>query len=314
MREKLQQWAAPAGYVALFLVTFFFFVYITFPYLVLKEALSAKLGKLTGLDIRMEELDPNLPLGFEATKLSISSSRGGPAIEVQTADVSISVLNLLIGRIGVHVDLETKNGGELSVYTRMSIWKLMDGVMLPSVFELDANKFPIGPLIGFLLSSQANSPTANPMISGLLAQISMDGDLNGMIDLDIAADNPSASNGEIDINFKNMSFKINDPSLHVAEQKFKKALLKANMTKGALKFDNNSGFESDELKLGITGDIALKPQLERSNLNLELSIKLDQGLKEQFGFLLDMAGGGGSGDVVKYQLKGVLGSPSFTSM
>ena len=51
-------------YVATFLLSFFIFVLITFPFDVLSGTLSRKMSELTGLDISIESLSSNLPIGI----------------------------------------------------------------------------------------------------------------------------------------------------------------------------------------------------------------------------------------------------------
>ncbi len=313
MNEKMQKLIRPLGYAALFLVSLLFFIYLTFPYSVLKEALTAKIAKETGLDIRIEELEPALPLGFEAKNVKVAAVAGGPAMQIQTAQVKISLLNLLIARLGINVDLESKNGGSLYVGARLGLFGLIfDQNFIPRKVMIEADRFAIGSIVSFLLSKAATSPTANPMFTGILTQIGLDGNLQGEVDLDIDTNNFAQSSGFVNLQLKDARLRIDDPSLNLADQNFKKALVKADLSNGALKINKNSGFHTQELVVDLGGDMNLKPQLDKSTMDVEVSLKLDEGLKEQFGFVLDMAGG--SGGAVKYQVKGTLGAPNVVTM
>lgn len=313
MNERWRKLLGPIGYTSLFFLSFFFFVYLTFPYTILKEAVTARVARETGLDIRIDEFGPVLPVGFEARKVSIGSMAGGPTIQVQNAEVRLSLLNLLIGRIGVSVDLETKGGGTLDLYGRIGLMQLLlDKNFMPSRVELEAESFPIGPIVGFMLAKQANSPDTNPMISGLLTQIGLDGNLAGAVDLDIDPSNLADSNGKIDLQLKDSKLTISDPSLNLADQTFKKAIIKANVGGGTFKIADASGFHTQEMLIDLGGQVGLKNQLERSVMDLQMSLKLEEGLKDQFGFVLDMAGG--SGGAVKFEVKGTVGNPNVVTM
>lgn len=313
MNENMQKLIRPLGYTALFLVSLLFFVYLTFPYSVLKEALTAKIAKETGLDVRIEELEPALPLGFEAKNIRVAAIAGGPAMHLQSAEIKISLLNLLIGRLGINADLESKNGGTLYVGARLGLFALIfDQNFIPRRVMVEADKFAVGSIVSFLLSKAATSPTANPMFTGILTQIGLDGNLHGEVDLDINTSNLAQSSGFIDLQLKDAKLRIDDPSLNLADQNFSKALVKAELNNGAMKINKNSGFHTQELVVDLGGNMSLKPQLDRSTMDVDVSLKLDEGLKEQFGFLLDMAGG--SGGAVKYQVKGTLGAPNVVTI
>ena len=63
-------------YVSVAIFSFFFFLYLLFPYQTLKEALSIKGSEFSGNNIFIDQLELNLPLGVDAYGVQIISPRG----------------------------------------------------------------------------------------------------------------------------------------------------------------------------------------------------------------------------------------------
>ena len=298
----------PFLYISLFFLSFIFFVYLTFPYGVLKEAMMVEVAKATGYTVRMKEFGPSLPLGFEGEKIKISSRDGSQELELEELEVSVSLLSLLLLQVSVDVEVEGKGGGELEISSSWGLTQLaVDQNFIPSYVALEAEKFDIGSLASFGIQSYSKS--ANDLIKGTLSKVRVAGFLNGEVELDLAVDDPSSSSGTIDLRVNKGILDLNDENLGVAKQKFKKAVVQANLQKGSLQINKKSGFHTQELKVDLTGNTSFKNPIPSSRLNIGLDVKLEGKLKENFDFFLDMAGGKNGG--VKYKLSGTLGRPAF---
>ena len=93
----------------------------------------------------------------------------------------------------------------------------------------------------------------------------------------------------------------------------KKALIKAKVENGTFILDPSSGIVSDELQLNPEGKITLKSQADASLLDMKIVFKLDRGLKEKFGFLIDAASGNASADgQLTMQVRGPLSGPAVS--
>lgn len=297
-------------YVLLFLFSFVFFLYLTFPYSILKEAVVAEIAKNTGMNVKIEEFGPDLPLGFEAEKVTVTNSDGS-SVSLDTIEVSISTLSLLIGSLSVDIELVSEQGGTFIAEASWSLFKMiLDNNMIPASIDLEAEKFAIGPLASFGLKTYAKE--ANDLIKGTLNKIKIDGNLQGTVVADLAVDDPLASTGSVDLKLLNSSLDMNDPSLDLAKQIFKKANVKADLKGGKLILDKQSGFHSQELLVDLDGSAQLKNPIPTSLLNIGIDVELLGSLKENFAFLLGMMGGGSEGSV-NYQLSGSFGRPNFRS-
>lgn len=312
MNENVQKSLSVVGYVVIFFFSFLLFVFLSFPYGILKETIVSKVGKMSGLNIQMEDFGPSFPLGIGASAIKVTDAAGGPGIDLKSARVKIGVLPLLIGQVSIKANLETQNDGFIDVKTGISLFRaIVDRDPTPSKISLEAEKFSIGHIVDFALSRQANNPTANPLVAGLLSKIHLTGDLEGTADFDLNLGNMVESTGALNLDIKKAALNIDDPALNLAPQNFSKAVIKAKMNKGKLTVENASGFKTQELDIGMNGRIDLKPDIEKSGLDMALSLKLDQSLKQNFGFLLDMSGG--KDGSLNLQIKGSLGAPSMAA-
>jgi len=299
------------GLGAFFCVCFMFFLYMTFPYGVLKESITGELSRNLGYEIQVGKLGPSLPLGFVAEDIRIVSKNGGQSLNISGLSAKISILNLFILRLGIDAEILAKGGGRLEVNTREGLFHMLfSGVGLPSRLTVNAVKFPLNDIVTFFLRDMAQSPDTNPLLSPMLAKLNFSGNLNGAIDLDLDASNPAQSSGDVDVKINDGRFDVNDPSLNIAEQKFSKALIKASLQKGSFNFDNNAGLQTQELDLGLRGRVQLKENFPKSQMDLVISLKLDKGLNEQFGFLIGAAAGGKDG-AASWPIKGTLGAPQM---
>ena len=297
-------------YVLLFFASFALFLFITFPYEVLKESLSAEISQATGFTVRIGEMAASLPLGVTAKKIVIESPDGAASMTLSSLSADVSILRLFLGR--VHAGAEVKAGsGMMETGLDFGIMDLVRGIAVPRHIAFDAKAFPIDEAVKFGLSMAASSPTANPMVAPLLSAIGVSGGLNAKVDLDLDNKNPADSSGSLDLNLTKAVLKLSNPSLGLTDQEFKKAQIKAKVEKGLVVFDNSSGFISEELELTTEGKITLKAVPTASLLDLKIAFKLDKGLKEKFGFVIDAIVGNAQSDgKLTMQVRGPMEQPT----
>ncbi len=297
-----------AWYGLLFLLTFVIFFLFTFPYGVLKEALVSEISQATGYSLRVKEMGPSFLLGADAAGIRISSPDNAVQVEMESVDVTLSVLSLFIGRATVDVELVSKNKGLLDLKTSWTLWQLLkERNFVPSRISLEAKDFELGGLVNLLLYN--TSKTANDMIKDLLTQIVFQGNLTGVSDIKLAIDEPIQSTGTIELKIDKATLDLTNPNLVVARQTFKKALVKANLQGGKLNLDSASGLESQEMKIDLKGNSTLRNPFANSILEMIINLKLEGTLKDNFGFILSVMGGN-EGEL-KYQINGTFERPNF---
>ncbi|MCX6128389.1 MAG: type II secretion system protein GspN [Proteobacteria bacterium] len=297
-----------AIYASVFVFGFILFFLFTFPYGVLKEAIVSELSQMTGFTVRVKEMGPSFLVGMDAAGIRISTQDNTAQMELKSIDATLSVLNLFIGRAKFNLELVSKNDGILDASVTWTLWQLLkEHNYVPTRVTLTARNFELGGLVNLGLHQFAH--TANDMIKDLLVQIIFQGNLSGNVDIKLAIDDPLQSTGSIELRIDKSSLDLTNPTLVVAKQTFKRALILANLQNGKLNFDNKSGFETQEIKADLRGSTALRNPFENSLIDFLISIKLEGTLKDNFGFILSVVGG--NDGQLNYQINGTIAKPSF---
>lgn len=312
MKFKASKPVKMLGLGLLFFGSFLFFLYFTFPYGVLKEALRSQIASATGYDVRMKSLSPKLLIGITADEVEVHAPGTDVPLKFKKVKAGVSVFNLLIGRLGVELTLLEPSGGELTAGIKFGLFGLMSGDPMPRSISLTSEKFALDGITKFLLSSKANAADANPMVAPLLKKIGMVGELSADVDFSIDSSDPSRSKGSADVRLNKAILKLNDPALSLPDQQFSKAQIKATLENGVLNVDQTSGLTAQELDLSLKGKINVKANMMASLIDMSLGIKLDKGLKDSFGFLVDAFTGSTSNGEVSLQVRGPLASPNVT--
>jgi len=295
----------------LFGLSFMLFLFLTFPYEVLKEAVAAQISKATGYNVQIGDMSAALPLGVKAEDIRVDSPNGSASLEIKGLKARVSVLGLFAGQLGLSLDA---SAGNLSVSVNFSIFDLVGGNPAPKRLNIEAKNFPLDGLVSFALNLAASSPTANPMVAPLLSAVGLSALLNGSADFKLDAKNPIQSTGNADLHLTNAVLKLSHPSLGLPDQVFKKALIKAKVENGSVVIDRSSGFIAEELELLADGKVMLRSQPGASQLDMKIIFRLNAGLKEKFGFLIDaMTGSATSEGRLTMQVRGSLDEPAVTT-
>lgn len=299
-----------AAMVGLFLSSFLFFIYLSFPYVVLKEAIASKVLLATGINLRMESLSPALPLGLKAKGVELYKGQSSK-FKMAQLSVKLSILQMFMARLGVSVDVEDLKGGELGVGVGFSLIDVVTGnIDLPSAFDLSANGFMLDELSAFAIGAAVDSGVGGAIAGPLLGKLGVKGKLFGNVDLSLNSKQPSQSSGEVKISIANGVLVLSDPSLKFPDQAFKTAQISAKLNSGTLSIDPTTRFTASDIELGIDGKVALRPQMSNSDLSLKAFVKLQGLLAEQYGVLVDsLSNGLGKNGSFNLQIGGTLAAP-----
>ncbi|MEZ4741108.1 MAG: type II secretion system protein GspN [Bdellovibrionota bacterium] len=299
-----------AGFSVFFVFAFCFFLFFTFPYEILKEALSEKISSMSGLNIRIGELGPSFPMGLSVENIVINSKHGAE-LKFKKVDASMSLLALLMGGIGADIVINSGNNDYLSIEGKLGILSLLiDNNFLPKKVNIKSQKFPIGGIVDFILAMEANSPTANPLVSPILKQINFSAKLQSDIKANLDVSDPVGSSGNLDISFSDAVLKMTDPSLEMPNQNFKHAKITAGLSKGVFTIATGSGLVSSDISLTVGGNVSLKQPPERSILAMDVGVELKGPLKEQFGFVMDAISGSQRDGKMSMKIGGTLNQPN----
>ena len=303
-------------YAILFVVSFLFFVYLTFPFNIIKESVVMKLNKATGLNIAVYDLSPSLLLGVEAQGVSLKTPTG-QEVKFSVVEVSLSTLHLFIGRLRCVLEVQDAQENPLEVAAGFGLFSLIADATsgkppLPDKITVKASNYGLNDLTAYALSFYAGKASTNPLIVPLLEQMEVRGSLNVDIKLALNLEDPTASDGSLDLNIGEFVLAMNAPDFTIDDQIFEKALIKANLSGGSLKIQEDSEFSSQDISVQISGNLDLKTPLPSSVMNLSIPLQIKGALKDQFGFLIDAMLKGTSDGNIPLQVRGTLLRPSVS--
>jgi hypothetical protein len=303
------------GLVGLFVFTFFIFLYLSFPYGVLKEAVASQVQLATDIGVRIEELGPAFPFGFVAKDVELSGT-GGVKLNFKEVGIRLSILQLFLLKLGVNIEAIGMNNGVLDLDLGFGIFKLFgsDG-MIPSTVVLKAKSFPLDGIATFAFKQAAAKGAGGPMAGPLLGALGFRGELDGKAKVDIDVKAMPQSTADLNLIFNKAALVLSDPTIGLPDQQFKSAMLKASMASGMLSIQPDTRFTADELELGIDGKVNVKNVIASSDMDLKLLVKLSGGLGEKFGWVMDgISGGASKGGSLNLQIRGTLGAPVTSGM
>ena len=232
-------------YIILFVVCFLFFVYLTFPFNILKESLVMKLNKATGLNIAIYDLSPSLLLGIEAQGVSLKTPTG-QEVKFSAVEVSLSTLHLFIGRLRCVLEVQDAQENPLEVAAGFGLFSLIANATsgkppLPDKITVKASNYGLNDLTAYALSSYAGKASTNPLIVPLLEQMEVRGSLNTDIKLALDLEDPTASDGSLDLSIDKFVLAMNAPDFTIDDQIFEKALVKAKLKRWQFKNSRRLG-------------------------------------------------------------------------
>lgn len=298
--------------IVLFLFSLLFFLYLSFPYGVLKEAISSQIQLATGITVRMESLGPAFPFGFSANGVEIYKGRS-PRVKVKEITAKVSLLQLLMLRLGVAVEAEDMKGGDLAVSVGYGLLDLVTGnVGMPSKVSMSAKSFGLDSLASFAIQTAVDSGVGGAIAGPLLAKLGLRGNLTGKADLSLNAKSPSQSSGLVKVALTDSVLVLSDPSLNFPDQAFKTAQISANLGGGALNIDPSTRLTTADLDVGVDGKVAFRSSVSSSDLSLKAFLKLQGLLGEQYGMLVEgLSNGMAKNGSLSLQITGTVGSPQF---
>lgn len=313
MGDWIQKLGSRTGIGVIFGVSFLFFLLVTFPYEILKESISNGLSRVTGMTITMDDFGAKLPIGMQATGLSVSGQGArARSLKLNRLSVRINPLYLVAGKVAASVYVENPDKSSMDLFVTLPVGAILgSSPFMPGRLQVVSEKFRIDDIAGFALSAAGSGPGANPLLAPVLQGLGFSAKLDGSVDLSLSASSPQDSSGTINIKFLDAVLKLSDPALGLPDQRFTRAGIQGSLGNGLLNVDKGSGFESDELTLTAGGSVAVKSPISASQLQIELLVKLQKSLADKFGFLLDAFSGGAARDgELRLQVKGAVSQPT----
>ncbi|MBP9706094.1 MAG: type II secretion system protein GspN [Oligoflexales bacterium] len=301
-------------YFLLFVFSLFFFLYIMFPYNILKETIVTQVSANTGLTLSVNDISPKYSFGLNFTGIELSAPGRIKTLKIEKVGLSLNLFYLLAGNIHVSVGVYKTPKGLLEGSMDLPILALMSGQTKVKNLEVVSEDFSIGEYVDFAFEGLSKAPDANPMLGGLLDKVAFIGDLYADVDLDVDANLISNSKGKVLIELKDAKLQVKDPEMDIDDQVFNNAKVSGVLANGIFSVSENSSIVSKDLELLFKGKFTLDNNIGASSIDLTIPIKLKEKFKEQFGFWLDAFTGKSNDGDMTIQVRGNIGAPSVTTI
>lgn len=279
-------------YFVVFVLCFFIFFLLTFPFGLVKEAVEQEVSLSISRPVTIDRISLGLPLGLNIRGLKIGGGDRASnlsALDIQNLEIDISLWRLLLGDLRLIVFIDNKEDGEMEIMSTLPIIQLVRGNFMPKNVRIQSQNFLFTPFIYHALNFYIASSYANPLVTPLLEQIYFKGRLQGNLYLNFPTSSFASVDGELKMQLLNFSFESQDPNVLIPEQIFSQANFQAKIESGAIVIDPSSQFVSPQLAWEVKGTVQLKSQLISSTLDLETSLKMSGDVLEQLGVIMQMA-------------------------
>lgn len=274
--------------VGLGFVSFFIFVYLTFPYGVLKEVATTKINEALQasgqpISIRVGALHPYWFTGIELNNVVVSNATDANAtLKLGEVTTRLNILPLFLGRIGVS-GRATQAGGSLEFDAKIPIMSIIQGNPNPRTVEVSFKNFSLDALFNHGLAiPRASKDPAMMLIQPILMKTSAGGSLSG----DIAFENIDKMTGVVDLTVANLFLNISDETLQIPQQNFSAAEIDLKYQNNALVFTDTK-FEAPDIGIAVSGNITI-PELPNavSEANLDMTLNMHGQIEKSLGMIV----------------------------
>lgn len=290
LRER-HRWSRFLSYIALGIVSFIFFLYVTFPYAVLKEfvvtTVSSQLASL-GLNSRVNiaSLRPSWITGIEIDDFELINTTDARAkTKFEEVRARLNVLPLFIGNFTLSTFIRQQTGTLESKVTIPFSSLFGEPSQIPfSHAHVEFKSFKIDSFVNHGLATVGGDTLTGPwsaFLKPLLVGTSLGGKLTGAVNL--GKSDLDSLTGKADLAFDDL-FLVLDEGLQISRQDFKEATFHFDFNQTSVTIRKPTKMESKELKLDVSGQVDWKtPPV---HLDLKFAFSSRGQLYEKIGSLL----------------------------
>lgn len=327
--KKKSRLKTVVAYVSVGLISFFIFLYLSFPFNVVREVFVSRINESMiqsqlPLRLTLGRIGPVFPVGVSLENLEITNINVPEAkLKIKSAEVSPSLLSLFTGSLSLSIDIE-QAGGSLDVEFTSGISGLTKSLnsrsfrLPPAEVAIQLKSFQIQPFIaGFLGYVRSSNNPAVKTFESLLQT-----DVSGLLSGKIRAINPEPGDSvdnmtvDVEIDIAKGAFEITDENLAIPRQTFTEAKLYAKLRKKIFTISEKTKFNANDIKLALSGDLKLSDNLDVTDIKLKMSLKLLGRFKENFDFTLPVGIGCSPAKMVEGEMdvefSGVIGAMTCT--
>jgi len=280
-------------FIGLGLASFFFFLYLTFPYGVIKEVVVSTVTdslRKSGIPVRIAigSLRPHWFTGIQLKDVQVTNAADPDAnLKIGEATVRLNLLPLLLGKATV-AGRVTQAGGAMNLRVDLPILGAINGHQSPSLARVDFQSFALDPIFNHALAvARGSKDPAMVLVLPLLAKTTAGGSLTGSLTLD----NPDTATfirakGAMNLDVKDAFLHIDDATLKMPKQNFTDARI-------GLKFENNAilvngtKFKAEDIGVGLDGRVTLPESPTGSPIaELDMNLSMHGEIEKNLGFII----------------------------
>jgi type II secretion system protein N len=280
-------------YVALALLSFLFFLYITFPYGVIKEVVVSSVTdnlRKSGIPVRVSigTLKPYWFTGLELRNVVVTNAADTNAhLKMEKATLRLNVLPLLIGKISVS-GLVEQGRGELDLKANLPLIGALKGHPSPSSVQVEFRQFSLDPIFNHGLAfARGSKDPSMVLVLPLLAKTTAGGTLSGQMSMENSdTSNFTRAKGAIKLAMAKAFLHIDDQTLKIPRQEFSDAKIDLKFENNALVFEDTN-FKAEDIGVGLAGKVTL-PEMQGNPPTAELDLKLSMHgeIEKNLGFII----------------------------
>lgn len=280
-------------YVALGLVSFFFFLYITFPYGVIKEVAVSQITEniqKAGYPVRVSigTLRPHWLTGVQLENVVISNmSDPNAVLKLGIVNVRLNVLPLLWGTLRV-TSYVSQAGGSLDAQVDLPVLGVIKGAG-PKYALVNFKKFTLDPIFnhGLAVGRGSRDPSM-VLLLPLLAKTTAGGSLSGTIQLENNEPaNFAKAKGGINLNIAGLYLHIDDTTLQIPKQNFETAKVELNFGNNSVTIGKSTKLAAEDIILALSGKIGLpEAQGAQPNADLDMELTMRGQIDKSLGFIV----------------------------
>jgi type II secretion system protein N len=286
-------------YAGVGIVSFLLFLYLSFPFNVVKEVVVSKTNEILiqqQLPIRVSVGDFNLkfPVGISLEDIQLTNVNEPLAtVKIGRASFSFHVLPLLIGQLEGDLRL-TQSGGSLDVSIGSSIAGLVKLTRSPSALLPSGSmratfvNFEVRPFIDNALAfvRSGNSPMLQTIQPFLRTEVS--GQISGSAHFDLPEIGESLDRATADLDFKinQAYFEMRDETLAIPRQEFSEARIKLKLIKKSIEIPTDTRLLANDIGINLSGRMNVSDNFLINDVKLKLGLTLKGKIEENFKTLL----------------------------
>jgi len=287
------------------LSSFILFLYLSFPFNVVKEVLIGKVNDTfmqnsVRLRLTVGNFKIKLPVGLSFEDIQFTNVNDPSSVlKLGKATVSLSPLSLFVGKLSAQVRVE-QSGGNFELETSHGIADLISlgnsrrAMMIPKgTVELDFVRFDLRPLVSNFMTyyRTSNDPSLQTILPFLSTEIG--GQLNGKLKVDMNATTDSLEKlkADVDLKIQKAYLEMKNETLPIPRQDFTDARIKIKLAKKSLDILPETKFIATDLGLNLSGRLSISDMMDVTDVKLNLGLSLKGKLEENYKTILPVSMG-----------------------